>query len=71
MLDHIPVTLRDKQPRVLSAVLVTVDDNEDFLVHPENAGPFIPSAILPVIVGQEKCTHSDLVCPLRRKQPHV
>ena len=60
MLNHISVILCGKQPRITSAVAATVDNDEDLLVNPENAGPSIPSAFVPVIGGQEQWTHYNL-----------
>ena len=72
MLNHIHVTPREKQPRVTSAVVVTIEDDGVFLVDPENSESSIPSAVVRVIGGQEQWTHFDLTSrPLRRKQPHL
>ena len=61
------MTPRTKRPRVISAVVATVDDDEAVLVDPENTGPSIPYAFVPVISGQGQWTHHDLTpYPLRR-----
>ena len=60
MLNHIYVTPLKKWPRVSSAV-ATFDDDEVLFVDPENAGPSISSAVVPVISGQEQWTHWRLI----------
>ena len=65
MLNDIPETPREKPPRVTSAVVATIDDDEVFLVDLENAGPSMPSAFMPVIGGQGQWTHCDLTSMTR------
>ena len=60
MSNHISVTPREKSPRVTSAAVATVDADEVLLVDPENTGPPIPSAFVPVIGGHEQWTQYDL-----------
>ena len=53
MLNRISVPPREKRPRFTSVIVATFDDEEVLLVDPENAGPSIPSACVPVIGGRE------------------
>ena len=64
--------LARKGPRVTSAVVAIVDDDQVLLVELETAGFSILSAFVPVIGGQEQWTHYDATShPLRRKQNHM
>ena len=63
MLNHMSVVPRENRPRVTSAVVATVDEDEVLLVDPESAGPSIPFHVVPVIGGKAHWTHSDLTTP--------
>ena len=60
MFNQISVTPHKKWPRVTSAVVATVDEDEVLLVDPEKLGSPIPSAFVPVIGGHEQWTQYDL-----------
>ena len=86
MFNHISVTPHEKRPRVTSAVVATINNDEVLLVDPENAGSSIPSSVVPGISGQEQWNYYNLTSttwrlrpdvydlmshPLHREQPHI